>query len=116
MEENLDIYKIFDLLKDSYKSIDFRSAVYYNGYGWQRIISIIRFSNKNKTEIQKECENLNLKKFKTDNFEIRHEVVDINKWEDRLVEIYEELHEDLEIYDIDEFYFDNAKYEKENMH
>ena len=77
MKGNLNIYRVFDLLKHSYKNIDFRGAMYYNGYNWQRIISIIRFSNRSKTEIQKENDDLNLKKYKTSNFEILHEIIDI---------------------------------------
>ncbi len=112
MDLNLDIDNIFDLFKDSYKYIDFRSARYYNGHNWQRILSIIRFSNETKKSIKKNYNDLVLERFKTKRFEIQHEILEITKWKDKLVELYEEIHEDIEIYDFDEFLCDNKKYEE----
>ncbi len=103
---NLDIYNVFDLLKASYKNIDFRSAVYYNGYNWQRILSLIRFTNESEIMLKRKYEQMNLKKYKTKNFEIQHKILEISKWEDKLIEFYEEI-EDMDIDDSDEFYYDD---------
>ncbi len=106
MDLNLNIYKIFDLFKDSYENIDFRSAVYNKGHSWNRIISIFRFSNESKSNIKQKYNDLDLKKYKTENFEIQHKILEITKWEDKLIELYEEI-EDIDIDDGDEFFYDD---------
>lgn len=103
---NLDIYNIFNLLKASYKNIDFRSAIYYNGYNWQRILSLIRFTNESEFMLNRKYEQLNLKKYKAKNFEIQHKIIEIAKWEDKLIELYEDI-EDIDIDDYEEFYYDD---------
>ncbi|KKN19187.1 hypothetical protein LCGC14_0948240 [marine sediment metagenome] len=79
MDLNLDIYKIFEIYKDSYKFFDFRSAIYNKGHGWNRIISIFRFSNESKNVIKQKYNDLDLKKYKTENFEIQHKILEISK-------------------------------------
>jgi len=112
MNLNLDIDNIFDLFKDSYKYIDFRSVKYYNGYNWQRIISIIRFTNETKKSLEKKYNDLAFERFKTKRFEIQHEILEITKWKDKLIEFYDEMHEDIEIFDLFEFMYDDKKYEE----
>lgn len=107
MDLNLDIYNIFDLFKDSYKFIDFRSAMYNKGHGWNRIISLLRFSNESKSKIKQKYNDLDLKKYKTKNFEIQHNILEIPKWEEQLIELYEEI-EDIDIDDVDEFFYDDG--------
>jgi len=54
---------------------------------------------------------LDLIRYKTKSFEIQHEILEIHKWEDRLIELYEEI-EDIDIEEIDEFYDDDAGYDE----
>ena len=110
MNLDLDIYNIFDLLKASYKNIDFRSAIYYKGHNWHRILSIFRFSNETETAIKEKYNQLDLNRYKIKSFKIQHEILGISKWEDKFFELYDEINEDIEVYDVDEFRFDNKKY------
>lgn len=110
MNLDLDIYNIFDLLKDSYKNIDFRSAIYYKGHNWHRILSIFRFSNETETAIKEKYNQLDLNRYKTKSFKIQYEILGISKLEDEFFELYDEIHEDIEVYDVDEFRFDDKKY------
>lgn len=111
MELDLNIYNVFELLKASYKIIDFRSAIYNKDNFHQRIISVIRFSNDTKDALKKKYDQLELTRYKTQSFEIQHEILEIHKWEDKIVELYEEI-EDIEIDDIDEFYYSGAGYDE----
>lgn len=112
LDLNIEINKLFELLKDSYKNIDFRSALYKKDDSWNRILTIIRFSNKSESEINKLYEDLNLNRFKTENFKIEYKIFKVSKWEDTIIELYDELNEDLEIYDIDEFHYNENQYEE----
>ena len=112
LDLNIEINKLFELLKDSYKNIDFRSALYKKDDSWNRILTIIRFSNKSESEINKHYEDLNLNRFKTENFKIEYKIFEVSKWEDTIIELYDELNEDLEIYDIDEFHYKENQYEE----
>lgn len=111
MEIDLNINNVFELLKASYKNIDFRSAIYHKDNYQRRILSVIRFSNESESMLNKKYEQLNLKRYKTKSFEIQHEILEIHKWEDRLIELYEEI-EDIDIEDIDQFYYDDAGYDE----
>ncbi len=111
MELDLKIYDVFELLKASYKNIDFRSAIYNKDNYQRRILSVIRFSNESESMLNKKYEKLDLKRYKTKSFELHHDILEIPKWEDKLIELYEEI-EDIEIDDVDEFYYhDNEYYE-----
>jgi len=112
LDLNTEINKIFELLKESYKNIDFRSALYKKNDSWNRILTIIRFSNKSESEINKHFEDLNLNRFKTENFKIEYKIFEVSKWEDKIIELYDEMKEDLEIYDIDEFRYNENQYEE----
>jgi len=111
MELDLNIYNVFELLKASYKNIDFRSAIYNKDNYQRQILSIIRFSNESKSTLNNKYEQLDLKRYKTKSFEIQHEILEIPKWEDKLIELYEEI-EEIDIEDIDEFYYDDAGYDE----
>lgn len=112
LELNTDIKDAFELLKDSYKNIDFRSALYKMHDSWNRILTILRFFNKSESEINKHYEDLNLKRYKTENFKIEYKIFEVSKWEDLIIELYNEMYEDLEIYDIDEFLYNENQYEE----
>ncbi len=112
LDLNTDINKIFELLKESYKNIDFRSALYKKHDNWNRILTILRFSNKSESEINKHYEDLNLRRYKTENFNIEYKIFEVSKWEDKIIELYNEMNEDLEIYDIDEFHYNENQYEE----
>jgi len=111
MELDLNIYNVFELLKASYKNIDFRSAIYNKDNYQQRILSVIRFSNESESMLKDKYKQLNLKRYKTKSFEIQHEILEVHKWEDKLIELYEDL-EDIDIEDIDQFYYDDAGYDE----
>ncbi len=108
----LGIHQTLELLKDSYKYIDFRCVLYRKDGIWNRILTVLRFSNENADDIKRRFIDLELKKFNIKNLKIIYEVIDVSGWEEIIIEIYDEINEDIEIYDTDEFYYDNNKYEE----
>ncbi len=110
MEIDLNINDIFSLLQESYRNIDFRSVLYKKYNNWNRIISIFRFSNDSESLINEKHQTLEINKYKTDNFEIQNEIFEVSKWEEKLVLLYSELHEEIELYDLDEIFYNDAKY------
>lgn len=112
LESDTDINNIFELFRDSYKNIDFRSALYKKHDSWNRILTILRFSNNSEMEISNHYKDLNLKKYETENFKIEYKIFEVSEWEDLIIELYNEMNEDLEIYDIDEFRYNENQYEE----
>ncbi len=100
-----------ELIKDTYENIDFRSVFYKEDGNWNRILTIIRFTNENAEIIKKRFIDLDLKKYNIKNLKIRYDVVEVLGWEEKLIEIYDELNDDIETYDSDEFNFNNDEYE-----
>lgn len=100
---NLYIYNVYELLKSSYKNIDFRSVIYKTNHDWYQILSILRFSNETKIELEERYKELNLNQYETEKFKIQHEILDISKWEDKVFELYEEFNDDVEIFEPDYF-------------
>jgi len=111
-ELNKNIYEIFELLKDSYGHIDFRSVLFRKDGCQNRLFTILRFSNKTEGEINKHYEELKIEKIKTENFEVEHRVVQVSEWEDLLIGLYNEIYEEIEIYDNDEFRYNYNQYEQ----
>ncbi len=91
MSLKIDFLKTLHVLQDSYKIIDFRSALYKKGGEWYPILTIIRFSNEEKEQLEKKYDELNLKRYKTDNFEVIYRALDILNWEQNLKEIYKNI-------------------------
>lgn len=112
MELDIDIYNLFDLLKESYKFIDFRSILYKQNEEWIRFLTIMRFSNESEDLIKSRNEMLKLSRYKTDKLRIDYQILEVSEWEEKIINIYEELNEELEIYDYDDFRYDNNKYDK----
>lgn len=111
-ELNKDIYEIFELLKDSYRHIDFRSVKLRIDGRQNRLFTILRFSNRTEGEIHKHFEELKIEKIKTESFEVEHSVVQVSEWEDLIIEFYDEIYEGIEIYDNDEFRYNYNQYEQ----
>jgi len=103
MDLNLYIYNVYELLKSSYKNIDFRSVVCKTNHGWYQILSILRFSNKTKIQLEEKYKKLNLNQYETERFKIQHEILDISKWENKVFELYEEFNDDVETFEPDYF-------------
>ncbi len=78
---SINFLETLDLLKDSYKNIDYRSAVYKKEGIWYPICSVFRFSNEDKNLINDRYKQLDLNKYKTENFEIRFKALEIMEWE-----------------------------------
>lgn len=78
---SINFLETLDLLKDSYKYIDYRSAVYKKEGIWYPICSVFRFSNEDKNLINDRYKQLDLNKYKTENFEIRFKALEIMEWE-----------------------------------
>ncbi|MFW9973009.1 MAG: hypothetical protein ACFFDF_22680 [Candidatus Odinarchaeota archaeon] len=118
MELDIDIYDLFDLLKESYKFIDFRSILYKKDKEWVRYLTILRFSNEMDDLIKSRYEILKLGRYKTEKLRIDYQILDVSEWERKIIKIYDELNENFEIYDYDDFIYDNNKYEmfKEEMY
>jgi len=110
MDLDLDIHNIFSLLKDSYKNIDFRTAIYKTNKNWNRILTIIRFSKENELTIKNKHDELELTSYKTNNFKIHHEIANVSSWENFLIQIYDEINEEIEIYDFDDFLYNDQKF------
>ncbi|KKN18019.1 hypothetical protein LCGC14_0959930 [marine sediment metagenome] len=110
-DTNLGIHQILELIKDSYKNIDFRCALFKEDGNWNRIITIIRFSNESPEIIKNRFINLDLKKYNIQNLKIIYDVIEVSRWEEKLFDIYDELNDDIEIYDSDEFTYNNDEYE-----
>lgn len=111
-EIDLGIHQLLELLKESYKYIDFRCASYRKDGNWNPILTVIRFSNETAEDIKKRFNDLDLKKYEIKNFKILHNVIDVSEWEEILIGIYDELNEDIDIYDFSEFIYKNTEYEE----
>ena len=112
MELEIDIYVLFELLKESYKFIDFRSILYKENEEWIRFLTILRFSNESKEDIENRYENLKLERYKTKKLRIDFQILEVHEWEEKIIDIYDELNEEFDIYDYDDFKFDNNRYDK----
>ncbi len=112
MELDIDIHNLFDLLKESYKCIDFISIFYKENEEWNRFLTILRFSNESEVVIKKRYEKLKLYQYNTDKLRIDYKILRVSEWEEKIIDIYDELNEEFDIYDYDDFRFDNNKYDK----
>jgi len=112
MELDIDIYKFFNIIKESYKFIDFRSILYRKNKVWIRFLTILRFSSDSEEEIKKRYEILKLSRYKTDNLKIDYQILEVSEWEDKIINIYDDLNEEFEIYDYNDFRYDYNKYNK----
>ena len=110
MDLNLYIHNIYELLNSSYKSIDFRSVIYKVNHDWHRILSILRFSNETEIQLEEKYKVLDLNRYETNRFKIQYEILDLSKWEEKIFELYDEINNDIEIYDPDEFRYDETAY------
>ncbi|NHJ21824.1 MAG: hypothetical protein EAX91_12835 [Candidatus Lokiarchaeota archaeon] len=109
---DINIYNFFDIIKESYRFIDFRSILYRKNKVWIRFLTILRFSNESEEEIKKRYEILKLRRYKTDNLIIDYQILEVSEWEDKIISIYDELNEEFEIYDYNDFRYDYNKYNK----
>ncbi len=75
-----DIYAVFNCLKESYKFIDYREALFKENGVWKTIISIFRFSNKSYEEISSIHRDLKNKAFNTDHFKLNFKIIDLEGW------------------------------------
>lgn len=76
----LTIEDIYNALSPSYKNIDFRAALYKKNGECFYIVSVFRFSNKSSKEIKNIYSDLNINKYKTENFKIIGKVLKIREW------------------------------------
>lgn len=88
-----NIYKVFEFLKESYKCIDFREALFNDNGEWKSIISIFRFSNKPREEIYSLHKELKEKEIHTDHFKIDYKIIDLENWEEEWTRINEQMRE-----------------------
>ncbi len=109
---DIDIYNFFNIIKESYKFIDFRSILYRKNKVYIRFLTILRFSNESEEEIKNRYEILKLSRYKTDNLRIDYQILEVSEWEDKIINIYDELNEEFEIYDYNDFRYDYNKYDK----
>ena len=91
MSLKIDFLKTLDVLLDSYKNIDFRCALYNKGGEHYPILTIFRFSNEEKIQLEKKYNELNLSRYKTENFEIIYEALDIKDWKQKFEDIYKNI-------------------------
>jgi len=112
MELDIDIYNLFDLLRESYKFIDFRSILYKKNEEWIRFLTILRFSNESEEVIKSRYEMLKLSRFKTNKLRIDYQILEVSEWEEKIINIYDELNEEFDIYDYNDFRYDENKYDK----
>lgn len=105
MNSDLNLIGISDLLNDCYEKVDFRSVMFNKGNGWRRIISIFRFVSETENELKTKTESLGLDRYSTSKFKIHHEIIDKSDWEDTLLELYNEINDNKEIYDTDQIHF-----------
>lgn len=112
MELEIDLYHLFELLKESYKFIDYRSILYKKNEEWIRFLTILRFSNESIESIKNRNANLKLDRYKTNKLRIDYKILEVHEWEEKIIDIYDELNEEFDIYDYDDFRFDKNKYDK----
>jgi len=105
MNLDLNLIGISDLLNECYENVDFRSVMFNKGNGWRRIISIFRFVSETENELKNKTESLGLDRYSTSKFKIHHEIIDKSDWEDTLLELYNEINDNKEIYDTDQIRF-----------
>lgn len=112
MELEIDLYHLFELLKESYKFIDYRSILYKKNEEWIRFLTILRFSNESIESIKSRHANFKLDRYKTNKLRIDYQILEVHEWEEKIIDIYNELNEEFDIYDYDDFRFDTNKYDK----
>jgi predicted amidohydrolase len=88
-----NIYKVFEFLKESYKYIDFREALFNDNGEWKSIVSIFRFSNKPHEEIYSLHKELKEKEIITDHFKIDYKIIDLENWEEEWTRINDQMRE-----------------------
>ncbi len=111
-EIKLSIHQIVELLIDSYKTIDYRCILYKKHDNWNRILTVLRFSNQSQEEINHRFLDLSLNKFSIKNLKIEYGVINISEWESFLIGIYDDLNEEVEIFEPNEFHYNYKEYEK----
>lgn len=78
---NPSIEEVHKFLNPLYKNIDFRVAIYKEGEEWKYITSIFRFTDESKENILAIHKNLRKIPHKTDNFDIKFSVLNVEDWE-----------------------------------
>lgn len=100
-----NIYKVFEFLKESYKYIDFREALFNDNGEWKSIVSIFRFSNKSHEEIDSLHREFKEKDLNTNHFKIEYKIIDLDNWEKEWTRI------NIQMREIDSY----IKLDKENL-
>ena len=81
------IFEIANELKPSYKYIDFRAAFYRENEQRKHIISIFRFTNKSKKDIDRIHEKLRKDSISIGIFEIELEIISLDNWKSKWDEL-----------------------------
>ncbi len=114
MNLNLNLIEISDLFIECYENVDFRSGMFKKGHGWKKILSIFRFTNETRIKLRDKVNSLGLDRYSTAKFKIHHEIIDKSNWEEKILELYNEINDDKEIYDTDEIRFNDKLSDKFN--
>ncbi len=75
-----NIDTVFNYLKESYKFIDYREALFKVNGAWKTIVSIFRFTNKSYEEISAIHKDLKDKAFNTDHFKLNFKILNLEGW------------------------------------
>lgn len=91
--KNPDIYKVFDCLKDSYKYVDYREALFKENGDCKSIVSIFRFSDKSHEEIDSIHKELQKNKLSTEHFKINLKILNLEDWEKEWIRLKNQVRE-----------------------
>ena len=98
------IYEVFNYLKDSYKFLDLRCALYEEDENWISIVSVFRFTNKNRESLEDYHKKLRTYWDNTEKFKIDLKVITLEDWEDNWAAINQsitDLNKEIQIGDIE---------------